>query len=107
MASLHQDAAGRCGRVLQRRRRLERRTSDAAPKPSAMTGSAELNATAGRVAPAILGLLADGVPRTVAAVAQALADRHEREDVIVTMLRLAATEQVRETDGRYTLAVPE
>src|SRR3954468_584314 len=104
MASLHQDAAGRCGRVLQRRRRLERRTSDAAPKPSAMTGSAEFNATVARVATAILALLADGVPRTVAAVAQALADRHEREDVIVTMLRLAAPQQGRGGDGRETPA---
>jgi hypothetical protein len=57
-----------------------------------MTGSAELNATVARVATAILALLAD---------------RHEREDVIVTALRLAATEQVQEANGRYTLAVPE
>ena len=70
-------------------------------------GSAELNATTARVAPAILELLADGEPRTMAAVAQTLAGRHEREDVIVTLLRLAATEQVQETDGRYALAVPE
>ena len=33
------------------------------PKPSALTGTAELNAMIGRVAPTILRLLADGVPR--------------------------------------------
>ena len=33
-------------------------------KHSAMTGTAELNAMIERVAPDILGLLADGVPRT-------------------------------------------
>ena len=34
------------------------------PKPSAFAGSADLHAMVARVAPAILGLLADGVPRT-------------------------------------------
>ena len=33
-------------------------------KSSALTGTAELNAMIGRVAPTILRLLADGVPRT-------------------------------------------
>ena len=33
------------------------------PKPSALTGTAELNAMIERVAPDVLGLLADGVPR--------------------------------------------
>ena len=42
-------------------------------KPSAMTGTAELNATIERVAPDVLALLADGVPRTRATVVAALA----------------------------------
>ena len=46
-------------------------------KPSAITGSAELNAMIERVAPAILELLADGVPRTKPAIVEALAGRHD------------------------------
>ena len=46
------------------------------PKPSALTGTAELNAMIERVAPDILALLADGVPRTKAAIVAALAGRH-------------------------------
>jgi hypothetical protein len=71
-------------------------------KPS-ITGTAEVDATVARVAPAVLGLLADGEPRTAAAVAQALAGRHEREDVILTLLRLAATGAVEEIGDGYAL----
>src|SRR3954454_21857152 len=39
------------------------------------TGSAEINAMVARVAPAVLGLLADGTPRTKAAIVEALAGR--------------------------------
>ena len=42
------------------------------PKPYALTGTAELNAMIERVAPAILGQLADGVPRTKATIVAAL-----------------------------------
>jgi len=77
------------------------------PKPSALAGSAELNDMIERVAPSILELLADGVPRTRAAIAEALAGRHDREDVIVTLIRLAVTERVVETGGRYALAAGE
>src|SRR3954447_21295528 len=44
--------------------------------------SAAVNAMVERVAPAILGLLADGVPRSKAAIIEALADRHDRQDVL-------------------------
>ena len=73
-------------------------------KHSAMTGTAELNAMIERVTPTILGLLADGVPRTKAAIVEALAGRHDREDVVLTLIRLAVTGQVEETDGKYVLA---
>jgi hypothetical protein len=53
-------------------------TSTRKPSPYEFTGSAELNATVERVAPAILWLLADGVPRPKAAIVEALAGRHER-----------------------------
>jgi hypothetical protein len=72
-----------------------------------MTGTAEINATIERVTPAILGLLVDGVPRTKAAIVAALADRHGKQDVVHTLIRLAVTGQVSETGGRYTLAAAE
>jgi len=57
-----------------------------------------------RTAPAVLDLLADGVPRSKAAIVAALADRHAKEDVVRTLMRLAVTGRVEETGGRYTLA---
>ena len=73
-------------------------------KTSTMTGTAELNATIERVTPDVLDLLADGTPRTKAAIAEALAGRHDREDVALTLIRLAVTGRVEETDGKYVLA---
>ena len=77
------------------------------PKPSALAGTAELNAMIERVAPDILTLLADGVPRTKAAVVAALAGRHAKGDVALALVRLAVTEKVSETEGRYALAADE
>ena len=73
------------------------------PKPSAFTGSAELNAMIERVAPDILALLADGVPRPKAAIVAALAGRHAGEDVALALVRLAVTGEVEQDGGRYTL----
>jgi hypothetical protein len=60
-----------------------------------------------RIAPAVLELLGDGLPRTKAAIVEALAGRHAEDDVTLALVRLAVTERVRETGGKYTLAVPE
>ena len=68
------------------------------------TGSAEINAMVARVAPAVLELLADGTPRSKAAIVEALAGRHDRQDVIGTLIRLSVTGEVEEAGGRYTLA---
>ena len=68
------------------------------------TGSAEINAMVARVAPAVLELLADGTPRSKAAVVEALVGRHDRQDVIGTLIRLSVTGEVGEAGGRYTLA---
>ena len=57
-----------------------------------------------RVAPDVLGLLADGVPRTKAAIVAALAGRHAPEDATLALIRLAVTERVREIGGKYALA---
>jgi hypothetical protein len=76
-------------------------------KPSVLTGTAELNAMIEHVAPAILGLLADGVPRTKATIVAALAGRHDAEDVRLALIRLAVTGRVVEAGGKYALAAVE
>jgi hypothetical protein len=68
--------------------------------------SADFNAVVARVTPDILALLGDGVPRTRGAILMALADRHPREDVRRTLMRLAVTEQLVEKGGKYTLPAP-
>src|SRR3954454_17619768 len=73
------------------------------PSPSERAGSAELNAMVERVALAILELLADGVPRTKPAIVAALAGRHDKQDVVHALVRLAVTDQVEDTGGKYTL----
>ena len=74
------------------------------PSPPRHQGSAEIGAMVARTAPAVLDLLADGVPRRRAAIVAALADRHAKEDVVRTLMRLAVTGRVDEAGGRYTLA---
>src|SRR3954452_1259095 len=55
-----------------------------------------------RVAPAILELLADGAPRSKAAIVAALAGRHAGDDAALTLVRLAVTGRVEEAGGRET-----
>ena len=75
-------------------------------KPSVLTGTAELNVMIERVAPSILALLADGLPRSKPAIVEALAGRHDKQDVVHTLIRLAVTGRVEETGGRYTVETP-
>ena len=56
-----------------------------------------------RTAPAILELLGDGTPRPRSAVIKALADRHPKEDVVRTLMRLAVTGQLNESERKYRL----
>jgi hypothetical protein len=61
-----------------------------------------------RTAPAVLELLGDGSPRPRSAIITALADRHPKEDVVRTLMRLAVTGQLVETGRKYSLrAAPE
>ena len=76
-------------------------------KHPAMTGTAELNAMIERVAPDILELLADGVPRSRPAIIEALAGRHDKRDVVHALIRLMVTDRVEETGGKYALATVE
>src|SRR3954468_14296626 len=82
-------------------RRTRMPTSTRSPSHHGFTGSAELNAMVERVAPAILGLLADGVPRRKPAIVAALAGQHDKQDVANALIRLAVTGRVEETGGRY------
>ena len=72
-------------------------------KPATFTGSADVHASIDRVAPSVLALLADGVPRTKGVIVQALAGRHDKQDVIRALIRLAVTDQVEDTGGKYAL----
>jgi hypothetical protein len=93
------------------RTRMPREKRDPAvrkPSPYEGAGSEAINAMVARVAPAILELLADGTPRSKAAIVNALAGRHARDDDVVhTLIRLAVTGQVVETGGRYALPASE
>jgi hypothetical protein len=72
-------------------------------RTSSLSGSAEIEAMVARTAPAILELLGDGTPRPRNAIITALADRHPKEDVIRTLMRLAVTGQLVETGRKYSL----
>ena len=73
-------------------------------RTSSLSGSAEIEAMVARTAPAILELLEDGTPRAKSAIITALADRHPKEDVIRTLMRLAVTGQLIESERKYRLA---
>ncbi len=73
------------------------------PKPFPST-AAGTDAMVERVAPAVLALLVDGVPRSKRAVAAALAAKHPKDEVARTLMRLAVTGRVAESGGKYALA---
>ncbi len=68
-----------------------------------LSGSAEIDAMVARTAPAVLELLGDGTPRSKSTIITALADRHPREDVVRTLMRLAVSGQLVETERKYRL----
>jgi hypothetical protein len=75
--------------------------------PKRYPSSADTDAMVERVAPVILELLADGVPRSRRAIAAELVDRHPKDEVKRTLMRLAVTDCVVETGGKYTLVPVE
>ena len=75
-------------------------TSTRKPSLYERAGSDAINAMVARIAPAILELLADGVPRSKSAIVGALAGRHDRQDVTHALIRLAVTGRVEETGGK-------
>ena len=78
-------------------------TAKPPPTTYIRAGSAAVDAMVARTAPAVLELLADGVPRSRTAIAEALADRHHRMDVVHTLIRLAVNGEVIKTSDQYAL----
>ena len=78
-----------------------------ATKPSRLWSSADLDAAIERVTPDVLALLTDDVPRTEAAIVAALAGRHAKDDVRLTLMRLDVVGQLDLWGSRYTLATAE
>ncbi len=75
--------------------------------PKSYPSSDDTDAMVERVAPAILELLADGVPRSKRAIVAALAGRHPKDEVVRTLIRLAVTGRVAENGGKYVLPPEE
>jgi hypothetical protein len=71
--------------------------------PTKFWSSADLDAAIERVAPDVLALLDDDVPRAEGAIVTALADRHPKDEVRRTLMRLAVTEQLVETATRVPI----
>jgi hypothetical protein len=70
-----------------------------------MPPAEDVHAAIERVTPDVLALLRDGVPRSKATIAAALAGRHPKDDIRRTLMRLAVLERLVETGGKYTLPV--
>jgi len=71
--------------------------------PTKRWSSADLDAAIARVAPEILALLADGVPRSEATIVAVLAGRHPKDDVRLTLMRLDVVGRLAMQGSRYTL----
>jgi hypothetical protein len=67
--------------------------------------SDDLDAAIAQVAPDVLALLGDGVPRPEAAIVAALAGRHPKDDVRLTLMRLDVVGRIDLQGSRYTLPV--
>jgi len=74
--------------------------------PQHYSSSADTHAMVARVAPAILKLLGDGLPRSRHDIVAALASQHPKDEVVRTLMRLAVTGQLVETERKYRLAPP-
>jgi len=75
--------------------------------PKSFPSAADTEAMVERVAPAVLALLGDGVPRSRRAILAALADRHPKDEVRRTLMRLSVTGRVDDAGGKYVLGAGE
>jgi hypothetical protein len=71
---------------------------------SRLWSSADINAAVEQVAPDVLMLLGGGIPRTEAAIVRALAGRRSKDEVRITLIRLAVLGQLDERAGKYAPA---
>ena len=78
-----------------------------ATKTPRVTSSDDITAAIKRVAPDVLALLADGVPRNTATIVKALADRRPKPDVKRAIARLAVLGRLDLQGSRYTLPAAE
>lgn len=100
MAFGHCDGPGwrRAGAAFQRRDRAG--AAARGPAPAREGGRRRKGAT-------IAQIVADGTPRSRAAIVAALAGRYPRGDVRLAIMRLAVLGQLAELGGKFTLAEPE
>jgi hypothetical protein len=71
--------------------------------PTKRWSSADFDAVIARVTPDILALLGDGIPRSRGTILTALADRHPKDDVRRTLMRLDVVGRLAMQGSRYTL----
>ena len=76
-------------------------------RSSHLASSADLHAAVAHVTSDVLALLGDGWFRAKRTILAALADRHPKNGVKRTLMRLAVTERLVEKDGKHTLATVE
>jgi hypothetical protein len=70
--------------------------------------SDDTHAMVARVAPLILKLLSDGLPRSRNEIVEALAQQHAKDEVKHTIMRLSVTGRLVETKHKYRLTpLPE
>ena len=74
--------------------------------PQRYASSDETHAMVARIAPAVLALFGDGLPRSRREIVEALAPRHAKDEVARTLMRLAVTGRLVESERTYRLAPP-
>jgi hypothetical protein len=74
--------------------------------PDRYSSSADTHAMVARIAPAILELLRDGLPRSRHDIVAALAPQSAKDEVVRTLMRLTVTGQLIEAERKYRLAPP-
>ena len=76
--------------------------------PHRYSSSDDTHAMVARIAPVILQLLSDGVPRSRYEIVEALARQHAKDEVKRTIMRLSVTGRLVETKHKYSLTpLPE